>query len=333
MQASTNILRNLTLGLAALGVDPTPILERCELGSDDLEDDIQDRRIPAEILNRFWHAAVDVTGDACIGVRLGAMARVEGFGVLGSVAKASATLGEALLKAARYMKLWNEATGLSLLVEGDNALVWYRNLSPEPAHPAVGDIVLTMLLGLSRQLCGQHLLPSEARFAHAAPPDPTPFREMFGDSAKFDRVEYALVFPAELLSRPLVTHDPGTSETLNQEAKKLLDELPPEAGYADRVRSLLTAEVRGGNPMIENIAAQLGMHAKTLTRRLKEEGTSHSELLDALRRELAARYLSASDLNVTEVTFLLGFSNASAFNKAFKRWFGVAPLTYRQRAR
>ena len=333
MLASTKILKNLAVGLGALGFDARAVLSRCDLRWEDLEDGGEDRRVPVDVLNRFWAAAVAATGDVSIGVRLGALARIESFGVLGTAARASATLGDALLKTARYMKLWNEATSLSMLVEGDSALVWYRNLSPEPAHPAVGDIVMTMLLAFSRELTGRHLYPHEARFAHPAPADASVYRELFGESPRFDRVEFALVFSAELLTLPLVTHDPGRAEALAERVSRLVDALPAAESYADRVRRVLRAEVRGGNPMIENVAAQLGVHSKTLTRRLRDEGTSHSELLDALRRDLAQQYLSASELNVTEVTFLLGFSNASAFNKAFRRWFGVAPLAYRQRAR
>lgn len=333
MKASTKILRNLVAGLTALGFDARPVLDECGLAWSDLEDDGTDRRVRSELLNRAWSAAVAATNDPSIGVRLGALTRLERFGVLGSVAKASATLGDAMLRTARYMKLWNEATELSLLVEGDRALVWYKNRGAEPAHPAIGDLLMTMLLVFSRELTGRHLAPDEARFAHPAPADVSLYRELFGESARFDRVEFALVFPAEILTLPLVTHDPERAAALTREATELVDALPPTESYSHRVRNLLRAEVRGGNPMIENVAAQLGIHPKTLTRRLRDEGTSHRELLESLRRELAEHYLLSSDLNVTEVTFLLGFSDASAFNKAFKRWFGVAPLAYRQRAR
>lgn len=333
MKASPKILRNLVAALTALGFDARVALQQSGLDWRDVEDDGPDRRVPAEALNRFWAAAVTSTNDPSIGVRIGALARLDAFGILGSVARASATLADALLKTARYIRLWNEATKLSLLVEEGRAVVWYQHLGKEPGHPAAGDILMTMLLSFSRELTGRHLNPYESRFAHPAPLDLSPYRPIFGESARFDRREFALVFPSENLSLPLVSHDPVRAQALTQQMAELADALPFPDSYAHRVRSVLTAEIQGGNPMIENVAAQLGLHPRTLTRRLKDEGTSHRELLESLRRGLAEQYVGASELNMMEVTFLLGFSNASAFNKAFKRWFGMAPLAFRERGR
>jgi AraC-like DNA-binding protein len=333
MLVSTRLLWNLASALATLGFDANAVLRLCGLTWQDLEEkEGDDRRLPLDAVHSFWHAAVAVTGDENIGVRVGALARVETFGVLGYIGRSSATLGDALLKTARYIRLWNAATGLSLLVEGDDAVLWYRSLAPERPHPAGGDTVMTSLLVLSRQLTGRHVMPSEARFAHPAPSNDAPYREIFGSSAKFDRSEYGLVFRPDILTLPITTFDSELGERLTQEASALVDALPVTASFSRRVRALLTAELRGGNPLSENIAAQLGVHPKTLTRRLRDEGTSHRELLDTLRRELAERYVSASELNVSEVAFLLGFSDTSAFNKAFKRWFGVAPVAFRRSA-
>lgn len=330
MLASNRILRNVTAAVVALGFDAELVLRRASLSWQDLEKiDGEDQRIPVEVLKRFWTAVVAVTGDPGIGVRIGALARLDDLGVLGSVARASATLGDALLKAGRYWRLWIEATRLSLLVEGEQGEVVYRSLGP--SSPTAADAVLAQLIVLSRELTGRELVPSQVRFAHPRPPDDSVYREVFGVAPTFDEFEHSLVFPADVLMLPIATHDFRQAELLSAHASQLVDALSPEASFSRRVRELLATELRGGNPMIENVAAKLGMHAKTLTRRLKQEGTSHSDLLDSLRRELAERYLSAPDLNVTEAAFLLGFSDASAFNKAFRRWFGVAPLAFRRR--
>ena len=130
---------------------------------------------------------------------------------------------------------------------------------------------------------------------------------------------------------PISTHYSHQTEQLVARASRLADALSPEDSVTRRVRDVLAGELHGGNPMLENVAAQLGMHPKALMRRLKQEGTSHSDLLDSLRREHAERYLCMPRLNVAEAAFLLGFSDASAFNKAFRRWFGVTPLEFRRR--
>jgi AraC-like DNA-binding protein len=326
MLASTKILVNLAGALTVLGFDARAVLSACGVRPENLDaHDDSNSRIPVEVLTRFWDSAIDVTRDAGIGVRLAALAKIDRFGVLGNAARASATLGEALLKTARYLKLWNEATGLSLLVEGDRALVSYRSLSPVPRHYAEGDATMTILLVLSRELTGEDLAPDEARFAHPEPPNSSAYHEMFGASARFDCPTYSLVFPAEILTLRIASRESNPADHTTVTLA--------EGTFSQRVRDLLATELQGGNPMIENIAAQLHMHPRTLARRLKDEGTSHTELLDSLRRGRAEEYVSASDLDMMEVAFLLGFSDASAFNKAFKRWFGAGPVAFRQQLR
>lgn len=332
LTVSTQLLRNLGLALRALGFDAPEVFRRAGLTWEDVQDD-DAHRLPVELLHRFWSAAVEVTGDPAIGVRAGAQARLEALGIMGLVAMSSATLGDALLKTAHHLRLWNEGATLSLLVEADRALVWYRSLVPERRHPASGDAGLTRLLVVSRELTGTHLVPDEVRFAHPAPPDLTPYREFFGSGLCFDQPDYALVFPAEGLTLPIRAQASTLGAALARHATELLDALPSSSVLAEQVRRVLARELQGGNPIIDNVANQLGLHTKTLTRRLRDEGTSHSELLEQLRREFAQRYLAVPDLNVAEVAFLLGYSDASAFHKAFRRWFGVAPLAFRHQLR
>ncbi len=329
MLASVRILRNFVAAIEALGFDPDVILKRASLSSSEMVNTgAEERRIPVEALGRFWAATVEVTGDASIGVRIGALARLDNYGVLGSVVRSSATLGDALLKTVRYMNLLIETARLSVLIDGEQGQVIFRSVR---VPPAAADAALTQLLVLSRELTGRELVPTQVRFAHRAPPDDAIYREVFGVAPTFDDFEHLLVFPSDDLTLPIATHDSHQAELLVAQATRLADTLSPEASVSRRVRDVLASELQGGNPMLANIAAQLRMHPKALMRRLKLEGTSHSDLLDSLRREHAERYLCMQRLNVGEAAFLLGFSDASAFNKAFRRWFGVTPLEFRRR--
>jgi hypothetical protein len=134
MLASTRILRNYIAAVEALGFDPDVVLERASLSRKDLEKaDSEEQRVPVEALGRFWAAAVAVTGDPAIGVRIGALARLENFGVLGSVLRASATLGDAVLKTGRYISLLVETVRLSVVVDGEHGQVIYRSLRVPPS--------------------------------------------------------------------------------------------------------------------------------------------------------------------------------------------------------
>jgi AraC-like DNA-binding protein len=334
LTASVRVLTNLALALRALDFDAEQVFVRCGIAWQDIVgQDGDERRVPVELLDRFWAAAVEVTGDPAIGVRIGALARLSATGVLGDVVRTSATFGDAVLKTTRYMRVWNEAARFSLLIDGDRAIAWYRPVAAARRHAASSDAVMARIIVLSRELTGIHLIPKEVLLARAAPPETACYREVFGILPTFDQSDCALVFDPNVLTLPIKTSDSDSRDALTRHAEELMDALPVDASLKSQVQRVLANELRGGNPMIDNVAAKLSMHPKTLRRRLKEEGTTHSDLLEALRRELAERYLGAPDLNVTEVAFLLGYSDASAFNKAFRRWFEVPPLTYRQRLR
>jgi AraC-like DNA-binding protein len=329
--ASNQLFWNLFGALAALGADIEEIRRRCADTFRELE--AADGRVPVSTLNEFWTTVVEVTGDPAIGVRIGGLSRPDPYGVVGDVLKASATLGDALLKAARYMKLWNESVVFSILIEDDRAVIWQRSTAPEFRHPASADQILALMLVLSRQLTGQHIIADEAHFAHPAPADIAAYEEVFGGKLGFGKTEYGLVVPPDILTFPIRTHDSAARDRFLRQADELVQGLPASGGYARHAAEILQRELNGGNPTLKNVASELGLHPKALMRHLKGEGTSHRELLDSRRRELAGRYVGASNLGLTEVAFLLGFSDASAFNKSFRRWYGVAPSTFRARAR
>lgn len=110
---------------------------------------------------------------------------------------------------------------------------------------------------------------------------------------------------------------------------ELLAELPPAESVVDRVKRLIVAELCGGEPTAEVIARKMRATPRTLQRWLTARGTSYREILDGLRRDLALRYVTEDRLAISEAAYLLGFSEASAFHRSFKRWTGRTPAQYR----
>jgi AraC-like DNA-binding protein len=328
MRASIQLLKNLVAGLVPCGVDAHRVLSHMGASWSSVFEASDDERIPVTLLTRFWEAAEAVSGDPSIGVRVGAQARLERFGVLGGAVRTSSTLGDALLKTIRYVAFVDESVLLSIAIEGERGRIVYRSAVPEPRHPCEVDSIMATMLVLSRELAGLRLVPTEIRIVHAAPPDDAVYRDVFGIAPIFAAQENAVTFRAAALMLPVAAREPVASG--GHEAS---NDSPGAASFVGKVESLVRAELSGGNPMLENVAAQLGLHAKALTRRLSQEGTTYSAILDRLRRGLAEHYLSEPHVSVTDVAFLLGFSDASAFNKASRRWFGTSPLTQRRRLR
>ena len=170
------------------------------------------------------------------------------------------------------------------------------------------------------------------RFAHRAPRDAREHERFFGAPLRFATGENALVLPVALSTCPVVAPDPSLLSLLDRYAADRLGE-PRAATFADRARAALSEELQAGNVTAHGLAARLKVSVRTLHRTLAAEGTSYRRLLDQLRLDTAERHLLDDRVSVAEVAFLVGFSELSAFHRAFKRWTGSTPSAFRAEAR
>ena len=156
------------------------------------------------------------------------------------------------------------------------------------------------------------------------------YRAIFSCPVRFGSADARISFDEELLQLPTVAADPGLTSYLDDLATIKLDELGAEdASLVQRIRQQLWTALPSGRADLWRVASDLGMSARSLQRRLGEDGTSFSRVLDDLRRELSNELLEDRKLAVAEVAFLLGYSEPSAFQRAFRRWRGVTPRRYR----
>ena len=161
------------------------------------------------------------------------------------------------------------------------------------------------------------------------PPDARDYVEAWGVPVQFNAGENAILYPREVLEMPLVGADSNLHGILARHAEQLLQELPPLSDLSSRVRLLLSKQLGTGDTSLSHTAKQLAMAPSTLRRHLKQEGKTHREILDELRLQTALRHLKDRRLPVSEIAFLLGFGEVSAFDKAFKRWTGKRPSELR----
>jgi AraC-like DNA-binding protein len=178
-------------------------------------------------------------------------------------------------------------------------------------------------------------LSIEVCFCHAAPADARAYAQVFGERAtlRFEQPACGFVLPAVALDTLLPTADPHLHDLVTKHADLLLAELPVAESFTARVRELVTAGLPNGTAGAPHVASALHVSSRTLARRLEEEGTSFKDLTEQIRKNLALRYVGQTDLAFSEVAFLLGFSQTTAFHRAFKRWTGQTPLDYRRARR
>jgi AraC-like DNA-binding protein len=317
----------LVSGLRALGHDPDPLLAAVGASPRALAD--PDARIPMSAGAGFLARAEAATGDNCIGLHIAEHADLRSVDVHFYAMTASATLRDAFDRLSRYQRLIHESTRVDLVPVGNGVAL--RHLLPgglsAPRHTA--EFLLAAWLRTGRLITATDWNPSEVRFAHVAPSSTGEIERFFRAPVLFATGENALVVPDDALVLPCIGADPALASFMDRYAH---DHMPPGApveGVSDRVRSVVSAQLREGVANAAVTAGLLKMSVRTLNRTLAAEGTSYRVILDQLRHELATRHLADSRTSIGEVAFLLGFSELSAFYRAFKRWTGQTPADYR----
>jgi AraC-like DNA-binding protein len=293
--------------------------------------DDPDNRIPfAQIVALYEHGA-RLTGDEAFGLHVGERTSVKMFDVVGYAVANSRTLGDALSRASRYHMIWNDGAELSLETDGALSRLAYRYLDLNGAKCRQDcEMTLALIMTFGRHVTGEGWAVREVRFQHSAPQDTSEHERIFRAPQRFEREDSELVFESAMLGLPLIEADPTLCAMLDRHAEELLMKLPRRGGLIDDVRALLRQALNGGDPGLEAISQQLGLSPRTLQRKLKEEQASHQDLLDEMRRDLSVRYLQEPEMAICEVAYLLGFSEPSAFHRAFRRWTGTTPRAYRR---
>jgi AraC-like DNA-binding protein len=289
----------------------------------------EDERIPVAAAHALLREAIAVTGDEALGLLAGAELSLKDIGVLGYAMASATDLDEALHVGARHMRLVSDAVDVGVVRRHGSAEVRFSCRMALPR--AVADYMVCATLRSWAQ-ASTRLTSPETRvcFLHAAPADLEPYARAFpSQQVLFSAPYLGFAMPEAWLKEPLAQADAGLHAVLRRSAELLLAQLPPVESVSERVRLMLIAELASGRFGIEYTAKQLHLGPRTLARRLEAEGTSFSELLDALRHGLAKRYLCEHDMAIPDIALLTGFAQTTGFYRAFRRWTGMTPNEYR----
>lgn len=314
------------------GIAPELVLAEAGLTRAALAD--PERRIPLAKWIALLEGAAERLGDPCFGLHFGAAFDPAAYGALGYVVLNSPTVGVALDNVSRYLGVHRDATELALKIEGRTARTVYRvhslniDLGRQDAELAVA-----RLFNALRVAIGGDWSPDAVWFTHSPPADEAEHRRVFGAPVHFHRPTNSLVFERAFLDHPIANADPRLYRILERHIDDALARMPAGDDLIDRVRELVARSLGSGIPTINEVAATLGMGTRTLQRRLQAAGLDYSEVVDSVRRRLALDWIDRQAMTATEIAFLLGYSESSAFSRAFRRWTGDSPGAYRRRQR
>jgi AraC-like DNA-binding protein len=286
---------------------------------------------------RLWETAVVRSGHADLPLRAASALGIDSFGVIGFALMTSPTIGAAFAGLARYYSLLCSAGRWSRLDEPDEHVGLLFDL--ERGEPLATRCAIEFALGetvhFATVLAGRRVPLVEVRFPHQRPADEAPYRRFFGAPVRWGVGQAALVIPRSALDLPLVKADPHLAAYFQAQADALVRKGAAEITepLSSQVRRRVIEALPSGPPALPAVARSLGQSPRSLRRHLADEGTSFQALVERTRNELAVRYLSDSKLTVSEIAFLVGFSELSPFLRAFRRWTGLTPGEYRQGGR
>jgi AraC-like DNA-binding protein len=289
--------------------------------------------VPYGTVHELLRAGVELTGDPDLGIRAAEAFQWGDFGVVDYTVRSSGTLRDYIRVVNRYIHLLNTGADFRLEEERGRA-IWRLGMAlPVPlARPVprqAADYLAGLLVKGTREATARPVTAMEVRFVHPRPGRTDGYKRLFKSPIRFGAGENAVVFRSSDLAEPVKGADPRLHAVLHRHARDLLDRLPKEESFVDTVRRQVMQDLSGGNVSAANVAMKLHLSERTLRRRLQAEGTHHKKLVEELRREMAIRHLELPELAVAEIAFLLGFSQAAAFIRAFKRWTGKTPGEYR----
>lgn len=286
-------------------------------------------RYPMAEWRQLLETAAQALHDPLLGLHLGQSISPSHIGVLGYTILACANLGEALLRLQRFYRLVYDAEPMQVQQQ-DDAISLEWGLDYGRPGELVDTTAITALVQFARDITGQQASPSYVSFINPAPADIGPYKAYFRCALAFDQPTTIVRFPVVFLASPLRQPDAGLLAILEQQATNLLQKLPAVDDYEQQVRRAIIRLARTAAPSIERVAEALHSSVRTLQRRLAERGLNFQDLLEDTRFRMAKEYLSDRRLQLSEVAQLLGYSEQSAFNRAFKRWSGSTPRAWRR---
>jgi AraC-like DNA-binding protein len=310
------------------GIDVGPLLKQAGL----TEDLIKDSNAPIGVANqiKFVELAAEALGDDLLGFHLAEDFDPREMGLLYYVAASADTMGDALQRAERYIKLQNEAvrfkvsTGKSVRIR-----LQYTGVARHTDVHQIGAFI-SLLIRINRQLTGRELTPTRVRIMHRIGGDKSRLERYLDasveDGADADEIE----FPAASWDLPFISADPYLHRLLVENCEQALARRQKSATPLKvKVENAVAALLPHGQARHDVVAAKLGMSPRTLARRLSAEGSSFAMILEDIRSALAHRYLADRTLPISQIAWLVGYTEIGTFTRAFQRWTGMSPSAAR----
>ncbi|GLQ30143.1 AraC family transcriptional regulator [Litoribrevibacter albus] len=306
------------------------ILQRAQLTSEDFS---TKKRLSMDQTVQLWGACIEHSNNPFFGLHFGEQVRPGTFHIVGYTLMNSATLGSALDKLNQYQRLISDGGIFQKLpTKKGTWLIYHQKPDSLPFYYHQIDAVFAALIAFARWTTGEEIMPIEVSFQRPQTNDESEYLRLFGAAPNYGQTFDGILISDDALSLPLLEADEELCTMHEEHAKQRLGELGQVRNIRHKVAQLIEHRLSSSHVTRPHIAQCLNMSEKSLQRRLAEEDTCFQTVLDNVRERLARHYLEETKLPLSEIAELLGFTDNSAFYKAFKRWTNLNPGAYRKQS-
>ncbi|MFT6957404.1 MAG: AraC-like DNA-binding protein [Halieaceae bacterium] len=291
-----------------------------------------DTLVPLAKHARLMQVTAEGLGDDCFGLHVGLQLEPTDMGPIGFALMNSPTVKASLEIFSRYLGAYTRGCYFQLKCDSSFAYYDFGYTLPELGlvdRRQEAECTLALLLNIVRRLSGQNWSPVKVYFEHPRPANISEHKRIFGAPVEFSYKVNRLVFNRSFLDQPVKTAQSRLLAVIEEHLQQVIDNQHHEYDLVNQVSNLVARELSNGMPTVDWVAEQLNMTKRTLQRRLTDNGVGFSEIVDDVRRNMAVQYVEKSDISLTEIAFLLGYSHLSAFCRTFRRWTGTTPQKIR----
>ncbi|MGE0038633.1 MAG: AraC family transcriptional regulator [Xanthobacteraceae bacterium] len=313
--------------LRTFGLDPAGVVERAGLDLALLQD--ADNVIPYVALDRLVGICARETCCPHFGLLLGQLGGPASLGPLGLLIQHAPDVDTALRELVLYLHIHDGGAAPNLEIFRTTAILSYSIYEPRvESGEQIADGAIAIGFNIMKALCGSKWLPGEVALPRSKPVDLMPYQRFFQAPVRFDSEQAALLFSTEWLGRKPPRSDAELHEFIAAQLRPKFDD--NALAFAAQVRRVMRTQLTNRRVSVDAVAELFGMHRRTLSRRLKTEGTTFDEILNEVRFEIANHFLADTDMPLSQIAAALDYSEASAFTRAFRRWSGASPSDWRQ---
>ena len=292
-----------------------------------------DEYLPFASVCAFCEECARALGDDALGLKVGYSAPIGAGNFADYVATTASTIEQSIRNWVRFEKI--SVNVRSTQLDFGPEFLRMSFTIPDQYGPSVqySSVIIGYVVSRLRHMAQQQDLHLQVGLTRTEPKNAREYFEIVGPGVSFGRETESIEIPAEILARKPLDSDPALNSIIESSAMVALQRIEEGGNELHRITTQICDGLRDGDASLDTVSRELGMSRRTLQRHLEGANTSYRQLVEDVRKSLAERYLTEANLQISEVAYLLGYSELSAFSRAVKVWFGVSPSVFRERGR